>query len=229
MARGLRRTGSGVPPRGRRHDRGELIGQRCGRRRQTCQFRPLRSRDRPVGKDVVADVLCLVAGHDRCRRLVLGGGETPQGRRLSVAGMADVVAGVDQLGSQSCDLVGQLLHVGAQPVDDLVAAGDLVGEDDDLGPRSCRHLLGCVTALLGLLELAGDVGRLTGSVRLGREPLDLTLPAVGTLQPDLADRIDELGKGARGDAGAERVVLFDHPTDRGQRAASGSDRPGSTS
>jgi hypothetical protein len=50
-----------------------------------------------------------------------------------------------------------------------------------------------------------------------RPALDALLPAVGPLQPQDADRIDELGHGAGGDRRAEHVVGVDRPAQGPER------------
>ena len=92
--------------------------------------------------------------------------------------------------------------VGSQRVDRRIARGDV-------GPQSHGHLLGGAAALLLAAQRRAQVGVGSSIGHLGHELLDLRLPPVGPLQPQDADRVDQLGQRPGRDRRAERLVVVD--------------------
>ncbi len=138
-------------------------------------------------------------------------------RRLSITGVAGLVADVDQFGAEFADRVLGLRQIGAQDVEFGSERIERCRLLDDCGLRPHGQLLGGCPTLLRPLQLRTQVG-------LGRlastgveQGLQLVLPARGTLQPEHPDGIDQLGDGTHGDRSPERVVGLDRPAQPAER------------
>jgi hypothetical protein len=131
--------------------------------------------------------------------------------------VAGLDAQVDDLGTQGRDLVLGLHDVGAQPVEIGFQRTDRRIPVGDVGAQANGHLLGGATTLLLASQRRSEVG-LGGLVgHLGDETFDVRLPSLGPLQPQDADRVDELGQRPGSDRRAKRLVGVDRPAERSQR------------
>ncbi len=141
--------------------------------------------------------------------------------------MACLETDVDEFGAQRGDLVVGLDDVGSQRV-------DLVAERIDRGlafgqVRSQPHgdLLGSVTTLLLAPQRRAEVGVCGLGGTLDHQLLGLRLPARRSLQPQDADRVDQLGQRTCSDRRAEHVVGLDRSAETAEGAGGNSGLAGS--
>ena len=143
--------------------------------------------------------------------------ESGRRRSLTISCVTRFDAQVDEFGAQLGDLVLGLDDIGAESVEFGAQRVDRRLAPGDVRPQSHGHLF-CGASPLLLAPQAGAQVGLGSSIGLcGDELLDLRLPPVGSLQPQDADGVDQLGQRAGRDRRAERLVAVDGTSEPSER------------
>ena len=217
-------------PAGRSHveQPAEAVGERPRRASQLAQLADLGAGHRhaaalgAIGEQGVA--LGLGGRGPLDGRVTVGlDARQPSPRRLGpVVGVARGEARLGELRPQVLELGG---HPAGRPALLLDLPAELLDprrELHQLGAGADRRLLGRLPPPLGPPQ-GGRVRRPRRGVVGGRHELgDAPLPALLAAQPLDADRVDQLGQGADGDAPAEVRVGLDRPPQRPERRRPGS-------